>query len=139
MPRKSAAELSIATPAEIGKLPEPPAELTEYQAAIWHSVVATKPVDWFQADSFPLLVSFCKHVSAAAVIDQAIDSFQPKWLDTPEGVVRLEKLSNIRSKHTGRIESLATKMRLTQQSRYDTIKAAGQNRKAAKGKQPWES
>jgi hypothetical protein len=107
MPRKSAAELSIANPSEIGRVPEPPAELTEFQAAVWQSVVATKPADWFQADSFPLLVSFCKHVSAAAVIDQAMDEFVPKWLDTPEGVIRMEKLTNIRSKHTGRIESLA--------------------------------
>ena len=139
MPRVSKSELSLVPPAEVGKLPPPPASLTELQVSIWDAVVRTKPADWFGADSLPLLVAYCKHVSAAAVVDQAIDGFRPEWLGEPDGVLRLEKLTNIRCKHTGKIESLATKMRLTQQARYDAQKAAVHARKSGKAeKRPWE-
>lgn len=138
MARKSANELSIAKPTQLGNLPEPPADLTELQAGLWHSVVATKPADWWDAANLPMLRALVVHESAAMVIDGELQAFEPEWLKTDEGVQRYEKLSKIRALHTGKVESLMTKMRLTQQARYDTQKAAVHNRKAG-GKRPWDA
>jgi hypothetical protein len=138
MPRKSRAALEVASPVPLGALPEPPAELTDFQAGLWHSIVKTKPADWFNADSFPLLISYCKMQSQAAVLDAEIDSTEPNWLRTDEGLKRYKDLTQLRVLVTGKIESLARAMRLTQQSRYDQRVAANQSDKTNGKKAPWE-
>jgi len=140
MPRKSAASLSVAPPVNIGALPAPPGDLTEFQAALWHQIVATKPGDWWDASNLPLLRALVKHESAAMVIDQQMDEFEPEWLKTDDGIARYKTLSAIRVLHTERVASLATKMRLTQQSRYGTRQAhTAANRTNGKQSRPWES
>lgn len=138
MPRKSKNELSMAPVTEARPLPAPPPELTADQAQIWHSVVRTKPADWFQADTHPLLAAYCKSCTQVALLDQAIDRYQPNWLDNDDAVLRLEKLTAMRCKLVGKLESCATKLRLTQQARYDAQKAATVTKRVRPERMPWE-
>lgn len=115
----------------------PPAELSEYEASVWHSVVNTKPAEWFQADTLQLLVSYCKHCSTALVIDRQLSVFNPDWLADDEGLDRYRKLTDLREKQTRAINALSRSMRLTQQARYDTQKAAVADRKATGKSKPW--
>ena len=138
MPRKSRASLEVAPPVGIGAYPEPPADLTDFQAGVWVSICKTKPSDWFNADTTPLLVAYVKHYSQSKVLDAEIDAFHPEWLKTPDGLKRYTELTKLRVLVTGKIESLARGMRLSQQARYDQRVAANQNDKHSKKKAPWE-
>lgn len=117
----------------------PPGELSELEASVWNSVVNTKPADWFQDDTRQLLIAYCKHASTAMVLDQAIADFDVKWLADDEGMNRYKSLTDMREKQTRAINALSRSMRMTQQARYDTQKAAVANRKESGAKKPWQS
>jgi hypothetical protein len=134
--RKSIASLSVV--ADIAGRPQPPAELTEFEAALWQKVTATKPSDWFTADCHQLLIAYCRHASQAAVIDQQIAAFEPVWLAEREGLERYGKLIDIRAKCSGMLNSLSRAMRLTQQSRYGAVKAETHSNRAKTARKPWE-
>ena len=115
MSKKSIGELSVAPdPVELDRRLPPPADLTAVEAQIWNSVVATKPADWFQADCAPILVAYCKHISTAMVLDEMIVGCEPENLESV-----FFKLIDERRKETSKIESCATKLRLTPQARYN--------------------
>jgi hypothetical protein len=117
MPRKSAAALSVVAPPPGQKRPEPPAELTEEQAVEWRLVVDRLPPDWFPAETYQLLVAYCRHVVQARVIAELIKDFHKEWLATDEGLHRYDKLTQMADREARAISSLATRMRLSQQSR----------------------
>ncbi len=133
--RDSATSLLMA-PTAIDNRPAAPACLTEYEAGVWNKIVDTKPADWFSPDSHQLLISLCKHMSTAAVLDKEIDNFNPAGLADKEGLDRYKALSEMRVKQTNAIAMLSRSMRLTQQAKYDTQKASRASR--PEGKKPWE-
>lgn len=135
--RNTAGGLKVVDTVEVCPRLAPPAELSEYEASVWHSVVNTKPAEWFQADTRQLLIAYCKHCSTALVLDSQLDEFKPQWLADSDGLDRYRKLTDMREKQTRAINALSRSMRLTQQARYDTQKAAVADRKAS-GKKPWE-
>ena len=135
--RKSTAGLVAASNIEpIPRVP-PPGNLSDYEAAVWQAVVNTKPADWFQADTLPLLLSYCKHVSHAATLDQEIMEFNREWLRDDEGVKRYKLLTDMRERESRAMTALARSMRLSHQSQYRAEGAA-----TVKGKQkaakPWQ-
>src|SRR5690242_19332375 len=85
--RESLASLTVVSPLRIERL-EPPRDLTPSQAELWRSVIATKPADWFQPDSAPVLYEYCRAKSAADFIASQIDRFQPECMKD-EGGFRL--------------------------------------------------
>jgi P27 family predicted phage terminase small subunit len=129
--RRSAASLSVATAAPWARL-EPPDWLTEDAANVWKDVVATKPSDWFQSDSAPLLEAYCKSVVEYRRAAAALDATPPADLSTYKTLV------DITTKLAGQMTSLATKMRLTQQARYTTKAAGTADRKVTTAK-PWSA
>ena len=58
MSKPSAESLSVAA-VSIPVRPDPPTDLTDYQKQVWQEVTATKPPDWFESDSFPILRAYC--------------------------------------------------------------------------------
>src|SRR5690349_15437450 len=122
--RKSAASLSLGVVTGLpGQRPQPPDELTDEQADLWRAVVTTKPADWFQPDTHPLLSQYVRHVTAARVLATQIDGMDPACLADQEHLQRYEKLLAMRERESRAINALARGMRLTQQSRYDAAKA----------------
>jgi hypothetical protein len=138
MPRKSAAALSVVQPLPEQKRPDPPDELTREEAEEWRAVVDRLPADWFPRESHQLLVQYCRHVVKARMMARLIDSFDPEWAATDEGLHRLDKLTQMAEREGRAISSLATRMRLSQQSRYAhktaNVKAADPNA----SRKPWQ-
>ena len=115
--RKSAAALSV-VPTLPNQRPEPPAELTKEQAEEWRAVVGRMPADWFTRETHALLAQYCRHVVRARVLAGAIDQFDSEWLKTEVGVETYDRLTRIAEREGRAVSSLATRMRITQQSRY---------------------
>jgi hypothetical protein len=138
MPRKSAAALTVLPPLPKMKRPEPPDELTEEQADEWRRVVSQVPPDWFPPDTHQLLVTYCRHVVRARMIDRWIAGFRSEFLMLADGLERVEKLFAMGEKEGRAISSLMTRMRLTQQSRYHTETAANKSRARTATTEPWQ-
>lgn len=136
MSKKSTASLSIVPAAPAGPVAAPD-DLSDAERELWLSVVESKPAEWFGADSLPLLKEYVRAIALCDVLDgqvkRAIEG------DTNNASVGLVKMFlDMRDKEAKRATSLATKLRLTQQSRY-TPQAAATADKRAGGRRPWQA
>lgn len=138
--RKSAAALSaVVVEGKFGQRPDAPAELTAEQAAIWRETVASEAAEFFATAALrSMLADYCRHRASAAVVSEIIDTFKPDWLKAAEGAKRYYGLLKMREAETRAAASLATKLRLTNQSRYTPQAAATAIKHAARGLKPWE-
>jgi hypothetical protein len=130
MARPSTDSLSVAA-VSIPTRPEPPKDLTPYAQQIWVDTVATKPPEWFEADTFPILRAYC---IAADWHKRIADKIEEDPDDTAVG-----KKLDVLEKQARLLATLAVKMRLTQQSRYTPMAAATANKKSAGGRKPWDA
>lgn len=99
--------------------------------------MATKPPEWFTPDSQPLLVEYCQHIIKADELSEALAKFD----GVPEDDDRLahwNKLMDRKEKVARLLATLATKMRLTQQSRWTEQSAATAAKRTAPTGKPWE-
>jgi len=137
--RKSAASFEVVVANLPGQRPEPQADLTQEQAAEWRAVVATKPADWFGRDTHAMLADYCRHVVLARRIAAEIEKAGGEWAASAEALKRFDKLGAMLERHTRTVASLATRMRLTQQSRYNAQSAnTAANRGGATARKPWD-
>lgn len=120
-----------------GHWPEPPERLTEAQAEAWRSIVATKPADWFGPDTYPLLVEYIRATEQADLLAKELEEFDPEWLRDEDGLERYEKMNRLVDAKSTSMARLATKMRLSQQSRYDARPAARAAARAGGADKPW--
>jgi hypothetical protein len=130
MSRPSTASLSVVPLAAVSRL-APADGLTPDEAALWAAVVASKPADWFGEDSAPLLKEYVRAVGMSDVLDAQVKAALAGG-ETGE----VKALLDMRDKESKRVASLATKLRLTQQSRYTPQAAATADRKAGNAR-PW--
>jgi probable addiction module antidote protein len=72
----------------------------------------------------PLLEAYCKGESIARTVSQQIEAFKPEWLTTGDGIERFKTLTGMYQRQCSVLAGLATKMRISQQSRYDAKRAA---------------
>lgn len=131
--RKSQAALTVVasnpTPQRLG----PPAYLSPAQRALWRDVVESKPADWFGPDSAPLLVEFVRAVETCNLLAEPVARAMAEG-DPNE----IQKILRVRDVEAKRAADLATKLRLTQQSRYTPQAAATANKRAQGAAKPWE-
>ena len=113
--RKSAAELSVVRVALEGYRPGPPDDLSAQQAHIWREVVESVPGGWISPAQESLLAAYCRHVSTANRLAAMIDQCEPDLKEAGD-LHRYAKLLAMRERETKALSSLATRMRLTQQS-----------------------
>ena len=137
--RKSAAELAATVVVgTFGQRPEPLDDLTPEQAAIWRKTVASEPPEFFATGTTrSMLGDYCRHRASADMISAVIDSFKPEWLKAADGAKRYEALLRMREAETRGASNMATKLRLTNQSRYVPHTAHRIGRDAA-SQRPWE-
>ena len=133
--RISAASLSVLAVGP-ARLLAPPAGMPEIQAAVWAATVASKPADWFGPDSIPILTAYVKAVDTHRIVCAEMDEFDPEWLKTDDGLRRYDKLTQIQDRAAKQLTTLATKMRLTQQSRYVPHAAARADARVSAAR-PW--
>ena len=131
--KKSAADLAVVTAdSKITAVsrPGPPEELTEEQATEWLIVTNSLPPEWFPPCTLQLLISYCKHVVANRRVGKLIAQVEiGKTVD----VNAYDQLLKMQDRETRQISSLATRMRLTQQSTIDR-----ERKKPPLTKNPWE-
>lgn len=121
--------------------PEPPNDLTERQMEIWRIVTASEDPNFFATGATRgLLADYCRRRDAGESISQIINSFKPEWLKNSEGALRYKQLLQMRDMEVRGAASLAVKLRLTNQSRYQssTASTAARNAAQAKSPKPWE-
>jgi len=133
MARKSSAELSVVPIGTAVHRLSPPPSLIKEEAAVWEDVVATKPADWFQADSAPILAEYCRAVVMSERLSYMI---QASMLGEVEDGPSLKDLLKMRDAESRRVMTCGTKLRLTQQARYTPQASATADRKAGKAL-PW--
>lgn len=121
-------------PFEVIERPAPPDTLTEEQAIEWHKVVNALPAKWFSRETWPMLEQYCRHTIRARAVAKRID-------DMDAGRVPMDKkeynfLLKDEHQQSRTLSSLATKMRLSQQSSYDSTKKRTINQISATD-DPW--
>ena len=134
--RKSAAELGVIR--GIPQRPEPPDELTPEQADEWRAIVGRMPVDWFRREIHPLLCAYCRHVTNSRPIAGLIEDAHKGDLTDRKALMRLNRLLGMQERQSNALMGLATRMRLTNQSRYTSRSAASQAKGGTTGKKLWE-
>lgn len=134
MARQSSASLSIVPVSSLQRL-APPADLTAPESELWAAVVESKPADWFQADSAPLLKEYVRAVVMSDRLSLLVEAALAG--DAGEDGLGLKDALRLRDMESKRVASLGTKLRLTQQSRY-TPKASATADRAAGGARPWQ-
>jgi hypothetical protein len=109
----------------------PPHDLTDEETVVWASVVETEPADWFSPSTVPLLAQYCRHVVHARRIGELIERATS---DPDLDVKDYDRLLKMQERESRAIASLATKMRVAQQStRNDRL-----NKKTGPARKPWE-
>lgn len=129
--RKSSASLAVAvSPVETIQRPDAPYDLTDEQTQEWWAVVNRLPADWFPRETHGLLADYCRHVVKSRRIAQLVDDAESqKAID----VDRLDQLYKMAERESRAASSLATRMRISQQSTYDN-----ERKKPKMVSKPWE-
>jgi hypothetical protein len=118
----------------------PPPFLTKAQTQLWIDVVATKPADWFDAGGAALLVGYVRAVCSSNRLALIVDQYEKRKRLDSDAMKAYAAALAAHEKVERRVISFATKMRLTQQSRYRADAADVANRNAAKTpRKPWET
>ena len=134
--RKSSAELTTVTAMPL-RLVKPPEDLTPEESEVWAKVTATKPSEWWDAGSVPLLSQYCRAVVQSELVGDLVRSTGQAMLSDPDELDRYKELRKIQSVLASEMRGLARDMRLTQQSRYRADKADTTSRKAGGPAKPW--
>ena len=113
--RKSSASLSVVPVSFEARRPAPPAELTAPEAKVWKAIVCSTPGGWFSVAQEPLLSAYCRHVVTGDRLSAMINKGSPD-LTNMAGIRQHSRLLSMRLRESAAMMSLATKMRLTQQS-----------------------
>ena len=137
--RKSTAQLALLddVPVEPPKVVEPPADMPEDQKEVWRRVVASCPPDWFQPETLDLLTQYCIHVCRSRFLAGLINGMNTAAIGTStEKVLELMRQEH---RQTRLVASLATKMRIAQQSSYDkSARKRGSGKLSAGTSNPWD-
>ena len=131
--RTSAAALQIARPAvEICERQRAPHDLTDEETEVWAAIVGAEPADWFSPSNTPVLAQLCRHVVHARRIAELLERATS---DAGLSIVDYDRLLHMQERESRMIATLATKMRLCQQS---TTNHRGNKRPNVTTRKPWE-
>jgi hypothetical protein len=134
--RKSTAELSVIQ--GIPKRPVAPKELTREQAEEWREIVERMPVDWFPREIHPLLIQYCRHICNARHIARLIEAAHDLDIGDRTALMRFNRLLGMQERQTSALIGMATRMRITNQSRYTAQSAASRAKGGTSAKKLWE-
>ena len=133
--RTSGAALSFVAGTEIDGRPRAPSDLTEYQRDVWERTVANEAADVFKTAALQqLLKEYCRHVETADRLSKQADLWTADGSN--HSIQDIDVLLRMRDRETKALADKATKLRLTNQSRY-TPNAAGTAAKNASKAKPW--
>lgn len=124
----------------LARRPEPPKDLNEAQALVWRETAASESVSFFDTAALQaMLKDYCRHTVTAAEMSALIDKYDLTLVMDDDTAKLLDRLTKMRDRETKAAADKATKLRLTNQSRY-TPKAAGTaSKNGSKNLKPWET
>jgi hypothetical protein len=93
------------------------------------------PQDWFGRETHGLLQQYCKHEAALGFIDKVMRDIKKQ---AKPDLVEWRNMARERRLESKMVYTLATKMRLSQQSSYDKNVARTAKKQAAAPKSPWQ-
>jgi len=136
--RRSAASLSVVVGSIDGR-PQAPDDLTREQRAIWERTVANEAADVFKTAALQqMLKEYCRHVATAAKLAGLIETVERLENISGEEMADYDRLLKMRDRETKAAADKATKLRLTNQSRY-TPQAAATAAKKGSERKPWQA
>lgn len=123
------------------EFPDPPYELSEAEAAKWNAIVRDCAADWFTPKSHQLLTQYCRHIVRADRIAHMIRLYEDDMDRAASGqathgdmhMVDYFTLLKAQQAETRHILTLATKMRISQQSTIEPVQ-----RKSIGKRKLWE-
>jgi hypothetical protein len=134
--RTSGAALSVVAGTAIDGRPSAPDDLTEFQRDVWDRTVGNEAADVFRTAALQqLLKEYCRHVESAHRVSSMIGLYEKPGAAVD--IDEYEKLLRMRDRETKALSDKATKLRLTNQSRYTPGAAATAAKKGAESK-PWQ-
>lgn len=130
--RKSSASLATMAVSSVQAIerPDAPYDLTDEQSAEWWAIVNRLPADWFPRETHGILAQYCRHVVTARRVAQIVAAIEK---EKDFDVVAYDRALKMQEREGRAIASLATKMRISQQTTYDKTR-----KKPVIGKKPWE-
>jgi hypothetical protein len=135
--RKSTASLSVIQ-GSIDRRPSPPIELTDEEAEVWERTVSGEAADVFGTPATQqMLKDYCRHVVAAERLGLVIESHM-QTTESDVSLKDLDRLLKMRDRETKAIADKATKLRLTNQSRYTPDRASTAAKNNLKADKPWQ-
>ncbi|SFN32525.1 hypothetical protein SAMN05216386_0485 [Nitrosospira briensis] len=134
MAKKSSASLTVVPPG-VATLLSPPKSLTTRQKELWKEIVLSKPASWFDPSTAPLLSGYVKAIASHEALALRSDAIEAT-LDDGGDLKTLNRIHAMIERQARLIQTFATKLRLTQQSRYTAATAAVMSSKAS-GPRPW--
>jgi len=137
--RISSAELATVVIDAGPRLPSsPPPELSAAQSAVWCDVVGSLPADWFTRAAHPILISYCRHVCRAQVLEKQISQFELEWTMADGGLERLDRLLAVAERETRAMTACARALRLTPQAQMHPRTAGRAVSNLPSGPRPWD-
>ena len=124
-----------------GVTPLPPAGLTDAQAAMWRRILRSEPEHFFDSEArLHLLRLYVEHATFRADLQELINKTDVETVADPESAAIFERMLRARDRETKQLVTLATKLRLTNQSRYapHVAESAARNDINAGRKRPWD-
>ena len=116
----------------------PPEGITEDQARLWRAIVETEPQELFASEARKhLLRLYCEHATFRANLQGLIDRVPIEKILHPDTEDGFERMLRMRDRETKTLVSLATRMRLTNQSRYTPTAAGTAGRNHNPNAKPW--
>ena len=113
--RKSALSVVHGSAISAVDRPEPLSELTNEQRIEWILVVNSLPADWFPDETHKVLAQYCRHAVASRHVSELIGLSE---VGDKIDVLEYDRLLKMQERESRMLVSLATKMRMTQQSTY---------------------
>lgn len=136
--RKSGASLSVVAGTDIDGRPKAPSDLTEFQRAVWDRTVANEAADVFGTAALQqLLKEYCRHVETADRLSKKVDRVTGDGSNL--SYQDIDCLLRMRDRETKALADKATKLRLTNQSRYTPGAAGTKAKNAGKAQKPWQA
>jgi len=115
--------------------------LTPEEAEVWDRTVAHEAADVFGTAALQqLLKDYCRHVVADERLSRGIEGHMAAGADAPDPISlkELDVLMRMRDRETKAIADKATKLRLTNQSRYTPKAAATAAKREGQARKPWQ-
>ena len=132
--RPSSASMVAVMP---GDRPKAPDELQPDEAAEWAKIVDRMPPDWFTVETHPVLIQLCRQICNARRIADELNRVKTGPLHEVAHFDRFREWQKMLTQTSASIAILATKLRLTPQSRYDQKVAAMGVHKTEGRPKPW--